>query len=187
VDHAAYFDYLRSRSRLALAYRRLYLYPRLAGHLRGRVLDVGCGIGDLVAFLPGSVGVDVNAHAVAWCQAQGLDVRACGADGLPFGSGEFDSAMLDNVLEHLAEPRGLLSEIRRVLGARGSLVVGVPGERGFTSDPDHKVYYDEARLCSTVEGAGFVADRVLHVPMRSRWLNRALRQYCVYGVFRRQE
>ena len=38
-------DHLADRSRFALAYRRRYLYPRLARHLRGRVLDVGCGAG----------------------------------------------------------------------------------------------------------------------------------------------
>lgn len=185
MDHAAYFEYLRGRSRLALAYRRLYLYPRLARYLHGRVLDVGCGIGDLLAFLPGSVGVEVIPEAVVWCQKQGLDVRQSSPERLPFDAAGFDSVMLDNVLEHIAEPSALLGEIRRVLASGGTLVVGVPGERGFASDPDHKVHYDEARLRSALEAAGFRTEHMLHVPWRARWLSRQLPQYCIYGIFRR--
>jgi SAM-dependent methyltransferase len=184
VDDAAYFQYLRGRSRLALAYRRHYLYPRLCRHLHGKVLDVGCGIGDLLRYLPGSVGADVNAHAIAWCQTQGLDAHKSTVEHLPFHSESFDSAMLDNVLEHLAEPRPLLAEIRRVLLPGGTLMVGVPGERGFTLDADHKIYYDQARLRETLQSAGFTTVQVIHVPCRSRWLSRLLAQYGVYGVFR---
>jgi SAM-dependent methyltransferase len=185
VEHEAYFAYLRGRSRLAWAYRRLYLYPRLIRYLHGRVLDVGCGIGDLLAFLPGAVGAEVNPEAVAWCRARGLDVRQSQPGALPFSAAAFDSVMLDNVLEHVAEPGALLEEIRRVLAPDGTLIVGVPGERGFASDPDHKIHYDEAALRSALEAAGFRTTRVLHVPWRARWLSRVLPQYCVYGVFRR--
>jgi SAM-dependent methyltransferase len=148
------------------------------------VLDVGCGIGDLLAYVRGSVGADVNAHAIAWCRAQGLDARQSIADHLPFDSRSFDSAMLDNVLEHLAEPRFLLAEIRRVLVPDGTLIVGVPGERGFSLDADHKIYYDEGLLRAALQRAGFTAVGVMHVPWQSCWLSRYLAQYCVYGVFR---
>src|SRR5687767_14790324 len=47
TDHAAYFEYLQRRGRLGYLYRTRYLYPRVFRHLHGRVLDVGCGIGDL--------------------------------------------------------------------------------------------------------------------------------------------
>lgn len=185
MDEQAYFDYLRTRSSRALAYRRLFLYPRLCRHLRGRALDVGCGIGDLLAFRPGTVGVDVNPRAVAWCRQQGLDARQSQAGHLPFEAAEFDSAILDNVLEHIVQPEALLQEIHRVIAHGGVLLVGVPGERGYAADPDHKMYYDEARLRATVERAGFRARRVLHVPFRAGWLSRLLASYCVYGVFER--
>jgi SAM-dependent methyltransferase len=185
LDEQAYFDYLRTRSSRALAYRRRFLYPRLCRQLRGRALDVGCGIGDLLAFRPGTVGVDVNRRAVAWCRQQGLDARESQAGRLPFEAAEFDSAILDNVLEHIAEPEDLLREVHRVVARGGVLIVGVPGERGFAADPDHKVYYDEVRLRATVERAGFRTVRALHVPFRARWLSRVLASYCVYGIFER--
>ena len=186
MDETAYFHYLRGRSRLSLAYRRLFLYPRLSRHLSGRTLDVGCGIGDMLAFRPDTVGVDVNEQAVAWCRAQGLDARRSTADRLPFGPAEFDSAVLDNVLEHLPDPRPVLGEIHRILAPGGTLLVGVPGEKGFAADPDHKVYYDERKLRATLENSSFHSVHMLHAPFGVPWLSRLLAQYCLYGVFRKK-
>jgi SAM-dependent methyltransferase len=185
MDHDVYFEYLRGRSFLALAYRRLYLYPRLCRHLRGHALDVGCGIGDMLAFRPDTVGVDINPRLVAWCISRGLDARPMDSDSLPFGAASFDSAIMDNVLEHIAHPDTLLREIHRVLVPGGHFVVGVPGERGFNSDPDHKVYYDEEALRRAMIGAGFESVALLYAPFRSEWLNRHMSQYCLYAVFRR--
>lgn len=138
TDYEAYFELLQRRKRAGLWYRDLWLYPRICGYLSGAVLDVGCGIGDLVRYRPDTVGVDVNPKAVSYCRSQGLNVQLMQPDQLPFASFQFDGAVLDNVLEHLERPQPLLAEIQRVLKPRGRLVVGVPGERGFASDSDHK-------------------------------------------------
>jgi SAM-dependent methyltransferase len=180
-----YYYYLRQRSRLGLWYRRYWLYPRLGRHLHGEALDVGCGIGDFLAYRPGTVGADINPATVDWCRHHGLDAHLMAPDVLPFADGSFDSAVLDNVLEHLAVPAPLLREIHRVLRSDGTLVVGVPGQRGYTTDPDHKVFYDETALVSTIAAAGFGLRRMFHAPLRSGWLNLRMRQYCLYGVFRR--
>lgn len=185
TDHVNYFEYLRNRSHLGLLYRLLLLYPRLVRHVLGRVLDVGCGIGDFLAFRPGTVGVDVNPHAVEWCRRRGLDCRLMEADCLPFPDGDFDAVVLDNVLEHLAAPEPLLDEISRVLVPGGRLLVGVPGERGYGCDPDHKVFYGEDDLRRVVGAAGFSCLGVFHTPMKSRWLDSRLPQYCLYGIFER--
>ena len=104
---------------------------------------------------------------------------------LPSPDLSYDSVVLDNVLEHIAEPRPLLEEIRRVLVPDGVVVIGVPGRRGFAADPDHKVFYDEQALARALEASQFTCTRVLYMPVGWSFLNSRLRQYCLYGVFRR--
>jgi SAM-dependent methyltransferase len=186
TDPQTYFEYLRQRSWRALLFRRLWLYPRLCRSLRGRVLDVGCGIGDLLRYRPDTVGVDINPVTVAWCKEQGLDARIMEPDRLPFENGEFGGAVLDNVLEHLEHPMPLLAEIRRVTVPGAVLIVAVPGSYGYTIDADHKVFYDERGLVALMQRAGFTKLSRFYVPFRSAWLERRMRQYCLYGVFRRE-
>ena len=186
IDHDEYFNYLSRRSRLGAVYRARWLYPRLARRLRGRTLDIGCGIGDMLVYRADTVGVDINPRTVAYCHSRGAAAHVMQPDQLPFGEGEFDSALLDNVLEHLSLPGPLLSEVRRVLRASGQLLIGVPGRCGWASDPDHKVFYGEGELKACVEPLGFHLREVFHTPLwRSPWLDRNIRQYCVYGLFDR--
>ena len=185
TGNSAYFAYLKQRSMAGYLYRRFWLYPTLKCCLLGRALDIGCGIGDMLRSRPGTVGVDINPETVAYCQSLGLDARLMTQDVLPFADGEFDSVVLDNVLEHLEQPAPLLAEIYRVLKRDGLVVVGVPGQRGYACDPDHKVFYGEAALVEIMAGARLIKQRVLHMPLRSSWLERRISQYCVYGVFRR--
>ncbi len=180
-----YYEYLKQRSRFGLRYRRYWLYPRLCRYVNGRALDVGCGIGDFLSFRPGTVGVDINPSTVEWCQRQGLDAHLMLPDHLPFDDETFDSVVLDNVMEHLSSPELLLREIRRVLRPCGTAVVGVPGKRGYASDPDHKVYYDEVSLVSTMGAARFHLTVLFHTPFQFQMLSARMRQYCVYGVFER--
>ncbi|MBU1191309.1 MAG: glycosyltransferase [Gammaproteobacteria bacterium] len=184
-DKEDYFNYLRRRSLSGHLYRKYWLYPKLKRHLYGRILDIGCGIGDFLAFHPDTVGVDVNAFAVDWCKKRGLDARLMRVDSLPFEDSSFECVVLDNVLEHLVEPHRLLSEIRRVMVSGGRLLVGVPGSHGYTCDQDHKVFYEEGKLEDTMRDANFTKSMVFYTPFKSDWLDKHLPQYCLYAVFMR--
>jgi SAM-dependent methyltransferase len=184
TDHQQYLAYLRGRSALGAFYRRHWLYPRLARRLRGKCLDIGCGIGDMLLFRPQTIGVDINPGAVQACRERGAQAHVMEPDRFSFDSFTFDSALMDNVLEHIAEPRPLLVEVGRVLCPGGHLLVGVPGRRGWASDPDHKVFYDEDSLRECVSAAGFNLMESFHTPLwRASFLDRHVRQYCVYGLF----
>jgi SAM-dependent methyltransferase len=179
-----YFDYLITRSFIGGLYRRYWLYPKISSHLHGTALDIGCGIGDMLAFRKNTFGVDVNSRNVDYCQSLGLNAKLMQPDILPFESNTFDSALLDNVLEHIVNPQPLLREVQRVLRPRSFFVVGVPGVRGWKSDSDHKVEYDETSMKQCLAGSGFVHVSTFHAPLgRSSWLSRILRQYCIYCVF----
>jgi len=104
-------------------------------------------------------------------------------DCLPFDDDSFDSVLLDNVLEHLDSPASLLSEIKRVLCENGSLLIGVPGEKGYDSDSDHKQFYNEKRLIKCLIDSGFFVDKVFYTPFKFKWFDKNISQYCLYGVF----
>ena len=127
----------------------------------------------------------MNPHLVKWCCEQGLPVSLMGLDVLSFLDASFDGVVLDNVLEHLETPNLLLKEIHRVLVSGGKLIIGVPGCRGYAYDPDHKVFYDEESLVKSLTRAGFIKEKIFHMPIHSAWLEKRLRQYSIYGVFNR--
>jgi SAM-dependent methyltransferase len=62
---------------------------------------------------------------------------------LPFGDAEFETVLLTDVLEHIAEPARLLGEIARVMKPGGKLVASVP----FLY-PLHEEPYDYYRYTS---------------------------------------
>lgn len=184
MDHDTYYNYLAGRSKVGGIYRTHWLYPIICKRLKGHTLDIGCGIGDMLMFRPNTVGVDINKSTVSHCQSRGLNAHVMAEDSLPFSDGDFDSVLLDNVLEHISEPGQLLTEIRRVLKPKGVVVIGVPGVRGWHSDPDHKVLYDEKSLSSVMSDHGFQCDELFHTPLwQSDWLSTRVRQYCIYGKF----
>ena len=176
-----YFQYFKSISLRTMFYRKLYLYPIINNLVKGRLLDVGCGLGNMISYRPNSVGADVNEFNVNYCKARGLNVHQMSFDALPFEDTSFDSILLDNVLEHILYPTLLLNEIKRVLKTDGHIVIGVPGLRGYISDPDHKFFYDEARLEDLANLMGFEVSLMTHVPLwKSVLISQLLRQYCIY-------
>jgi len=185
LDMQSYCQYLSRRSLVGLLYRKYFLYPKLCGKLTGKVLDVGCGIGDFVRFRANTIGADINSHNVDYCVRQGLDAKLIEDNHLSFADDSFDGVMLDNVLEHIPSDMAdsVIDEIRRVLKPGGNIVVGVPGRKGYDSDPDHKVYYTEDNLIPLFVRHGFEAREMFLMPVASKKLERILRQFCIYAVF----
>jgi len=187
MEQEEYFEYLKQRSRVGILYRQYWLYPRLSRCLQGKALDIGCGIGDLLSYRENTVGVDINEQTVGWCRAQGHSVELMQVDQLPYEDGSFDSVIMDNVLEHIKDPRPILAEAHRVLADDGVLVVGVPGALGYSRDPDHKVFYSREMLVEVLTNADFIEQKIFAMPLNIAWLDTRLSQYCIYGVFRREE
>lgn len=89
-----------------------------------RVLDVGGRDGGLKSFLPSGVtyqGVDI-APEFAAPDILKHDISL----GLPFPDASYDYAFCLEVMEHLPNPFGTMSEIRRVLTPNGTLILSVP-------------------------------------------------------------
>jgi 2-polyprenyl-3-methyl-5-hydroxy-6-metoxy-1,4-benzoquinol methylase len=143
-----------------------------------QVLDVGCGEGRFTAELVRAgreaVGVDVAEEPLRRARAlhPGLDVRRVPVEGaLPLPDVSFDAVWAGEVIEHVADTAGWLSELRRVLRSGGSLVLSTPAHdrltrlalglsaRAFATrfDPrcDHLRFYTSRALTELLEDFGF--------------------------------
>lgn len=107
----------------------------VAEHIRGgsEVLDVGCGDGVLGGRLIDDsdcqvVGVDVSPYALERAAQRGVIGEAVDIDvqDLPFSDGSFDAAIASCVLEHVAHPEHVLTEMYRVLKPGGSAFISLP-------------------------------------------------------------
>jgi len=101
----------------------------------GRVLEVGCGPGELAARIRDELGadvvaVDISPRMVELARRRDLDARVGDVQELPFAAGTFDCAVAAWMLYHVPDPDRALGELARVLGPGGRLVA-------VTNAPDH--------------------------------------------------
>ncbi len=91
-------------------------------HIRGRLLDVGCGYNNLVRAYGSGVGVDVY----KW---DGVVVKIDDASSLPFPDSSFDTVTIIAALNHIPNRVEALSEIRRVLTSNGRVLITMIGPK----------------------------------------------------------
>jgi SAM-dependent methyltransferase len=104
----------------------------LREHAPRRVLEVGCGTGDLAARIVAElacevVAVDQSAEMVAAARGRGVDARVGDLQRLPFSDGGFDCAVAAWMLYHVADLDRGLGELARVLAPGGRLVAVTNG------------------------------------------------------------
>ena len=138
--------------------------------VEGRVLDVGCGIGRNLQHLDGhGVGVDLNPHSIEVARRNGLtaytsDEFAAGPDTTPES---YDSLLFAHVLEHMtpAQASSLLGDYLPYLRFRGRVVIIVPQEAGFRSDPTHVTFLDLEDLAQIESEHGLVREAGYSFPL----------------------
>ncbi len=97
-----------------------------------RILEVGCGPGELAARLAAElradvVAVDVSPRMVELTRQRGVDARLGDVQELAFADGEFDCAVAAWMLYHVPDLDLGVSELRRVLAPAGRLVTVTNG------------------------------------------------------------
>jgi SAM-dependent methyltransferase len=111
------------------------LYAKYADTLKpdqpaARALDVGCGVGQVVARLNDAGfeahGVDVSQPNIERAQKVCPRCRLYDGRKLPFADHYFASAGALNVLEHVDEPEAFIREVVRVVAPGGKVVLSSP-------------------------------------------------------------
>jgi SAM-dependent methyltransferase len=92
-----------------------------------RILEVGCGWGELAEWLAREtraevVATDLSPRMVELARERGVDARLADVQDLPFGDGEFDVVVAAWMLYHVPDLDRALSQLARVLRPGGRLV-----------------------------------------------------------------
>jgi SAM-dependent methyltransferase len=132
-----------SRTENLYGHRKKFLFVedrlrrwRRANGRSPRVIDIGCGTGDVLT-LPLAehgydvLGIDTHGPSVEIAQARvqvpTLHYRCCDIDEI---HERFDVVILSEVLEHLDDPAALVKKARRVVEKNGILLITIPNGFG---------------------------------------------------------
>ena len=144
------FEHAVGMRKIEKEWRKKIDYMFLGEGPRGnRLLDVGCGKGDLLARLIrrgwNGEGLEVDAEAAQSARAQqGLEVHEGEMENHRFPDHSFDAITMNHVIEHVHDPISLIQECLRVLKPGGRMVLATPNIRSL-------VYGRFGRNCSLLD------------------------------------
>jgi len=145
---------------MADAIARMYgeYLPR---HARGRLIDLGCGKAPLYVVYRDLVDA---VTCVDWAGSlhrnEHLDCECDLSRPLPFGDAQFDTIVLSDVLEHIADPQALCREMARILAPGGRLLMNTPFYYWLHEVPHDYYRYTEFALRDLLARSGL---EVLHL------------------------
>jgi len=178
-------------TKVKAAYIQRLVTMRFPNPAQVRLLDVGCGVGNMTSLLVGSVGhvagVDVSPACIAAAENKtpGVEYAAYAGTRLPHPSASFDVATAICVFHHVApaDRLPLARDIRRVLKPKGFLMIFEHNPRNpltmrvvnrcaFDKDA---ILLDHAHTDALMRAAGFqsVSTRfILTIPAAGTFLRR---------------
>jgi SAM-dependent methyltransferase len=152
-----------------------WIFEQVEPHLGAEVLEVGAGHGTFTGLLSARsarvAATDVSERCVGILRTRFADDPrvavlqggAAEAAALP----AFDSAVLINVLEHIADDDGALRELSGTLKPGGRLILWVPAFALLYSDFDRKIghyrRYRKAGLAAKLSRAGYDVAEIRYV------------------------
>ena len=124
-------------------------------HLKGRLIDIGCGIKpykELVSpYITEHIGVD---HEETLHDKSSIDLFGTAYD-IPAEDESFDSAICTAVIEHLEEPEAAIRECFRVLKWGGAAIYSIPFIWHLHEEPRDFYRYSKYGIKYLFEKAGF--------------------------------
>jgi SAM-dependent methyltransferase len=174
-------DYLAYEQKNEAAFLRLQeLALRDAGFFAlekkngpGRILDIGCATGALLASLAKRgwtvQGVEISGPQAEYCRGRGLTVSSLPLEENRFPPECFDAVSASHLIEHVNDPGAFVREIYRILKKGGRFYVTTPNIAGFQARLfggrwrsaifDHLYLFSRTTLCALLERAGFRIER----------------------------
>ena len=144
------------------------LYDQLLPLLpeRGKLLDVGCGIGVLLRRVRdrypelGLCGVDFSAVGVERTRGYGFEAARTVLPEIPHPDRSVDCVTATEVLEHLDDPLAAVRSFHRVLTSGGRVVVSVPVGMGPDFCDEHVQDFAEPILRKLLTDGGFTVESI---------------------------
>ncbi len=152
------------------------------------IYDLGCGTGEFLNYcrsknIP-AVGFDSNSFLVEMNLKNGLNTEY--ADILEIHKKDYliHYAICDNVLEHLSEDQliSLFRNLKKVFVKGGILLIIVPCEKGFKSDPTHKTFVDLGLMKSICYKHNLHLESSSYLPLNISFFNQLL--YLQMSIFK---
>ena len=150
-----------------------------------RILDLGCGDGQLTARMLASGldvrGVDASATMVAAARARGVTADEAGAEQLPYPDASFDAVFSNAALHWVRGQDEMMAEVHRVLKPGGRFVAEMGGhgniaairvaliavleKHGFAGAEDGVNYYPTPEAYARrLEHHGFNVEKIALIP-----------------------
>jgi SAM-dependent methyltransferase len=146
-----------------------WIFNKIRPFLKGRLCEIGCGIGTITQFTLNHekvVGVEPSPESLQTARERFSDhlnvqiadkfLSACPCDEVPEGG--FDSVICLNVLEHIEDDINALQRMRRLCAPKGRVVILVPAHMSIFGRLDesfgHWRRYNRRTLRRAFEQAG---------------------------------
>lgn len=169
-----------------------WLRRRQARHIKkaipigGRVLEIGCGTGDLLVPLQ-SLGVLVSGVEISSYAAEivrrnhGLDVHTGTLFDAPYAPHSFDAVVMRHVIEHFPSARRALDQIASLLKPGGVLFITTPNFESFDGKifgrywhdldpPRHLAVFSVTTLDRMLKNTGFEMRAISYSMVPNDWI-----------------
>jgi len=124
-----------------------------------RILDAGAGDAPYRELFAHCDYVTADWENSPHAHAAAADIRSS-LEALPIEAGVFDAVLVTQVLEHVADPARVLSELYRVIRPGGRLYLTVPLVWELHEEPHDYFRYTPHGLRHLVAGAGFTVETI---------------------------
>ena len=156
-------------SRRAIFFDLLHrLLPKME---KRRILDIGCGPGEMLADLSGlgvPYALEYSHHALKYLKTRGFRLMIQGsALALPSRDETFDLVTLFDTMEHIEDDRGVIRESFRVLKKGGYAIITGPAYQFLYSNNDRVAHhirrYTVGEIRRKAEEAGFTVVKLSYI------------------------